>query len=84
MSKAQELADQLEALDKGMLTSMWAREGDKAVVAELRRLDRVNAVQRQALERIRDWPAKDGSLADGPKQIAAEAIALSSSGGTES
>jgi hypothetical protein len=43
MSRATELADQLEALDKGALTSMWAREGDKAVVAELRRLDRVNA-----------------------------------------
>ena len=43
MSRASELADQLEALDKASFTSMWAREGDKAVVAELRRLDRVNA-----------------------------------------
>lgn len=43
MSRASELADQLEALDKTSFTSMWAREGDKAVVAELRRLDRVNA-----------------------------------------
>jgi hypothetical protein len=43
MSRATELADQLEALDKGALTSMWARDGDKAVVAELRRLDRVEA-----------------------------------------
>lgn len=65
MSRASELADQLEALDKGAFTSMWAREGDKAVVAELRRLDRVNAELVEAnklalmvmcaLEKANDW-----------------------------
>lgn len=29
----------------------------------------------QALRTIRDWPARDGSMLDGPKQVAAEALA---------
>lgn len=50
------LANELEALDKGMLTSMWAREGDKKVVAELRRqhfrIEADEALMRQALDAL--------------------------------